>query len=214
MARGRGAAHDLRRSELIAATVTVASEDGVGAVSLTTVATRAGVSPGRVQYYFPTMDELLYAAFEKVNLQSSQRIAEVLGCSPHSAPPHRALAVVLTQLIPHDEVTRAHMHFRQSFTALALRHDGIAELLRERYRYLHHEDLGELIRRGMRAGSVSADIDPVAIAIRLAALAEGLAYYVLIDATSSGDAQEQLLAAVDDVFTRCDSDDRCKSGRR
>jgi len=49
---------------------------------------------------------------------------------------------VLTELIPHDEPSRAHLQFRQSFTALALHHDDIADRLRGQYHQLHHRDLG------------------------------------------------------------------------
>ena len=194
--RGAGAAHGQRRGEVIDAVLAVAAARGVPAISQASVATAAGVSPGRVQYYFPTMTDLLAAAFDRVNAASSARIIAKVGGDLHAAAPRRVLSVVLTELIPHDEPTRAHLQFRQSFTALALQHDDIAARLREQYHQLHHHDLAELIRRDQDGGAIATDTDPVQAATGLAALAEGLAYYVLIGAVDADAARGQVLDAI------------------
>ncbi|MDN5917913.1 MAG: TetR family transcriptional regulator C-terminal domain-containing protein [Pseudonocardia sp.] len=160
------------------------------------VAAAAGVSPGRVQHYFPTMADLLGAAFDQVNAASSARIRDAVGGDLDAAPARQVLEVVLTELIPHDEATRAHLQFRQSFTALALHHEDIAARLRDQYHHLHHRDLGSLIRRDQAAGLSDATASPETVATCLAALAEGLAYYVLIGAVAADAARDQVLAAV------------------
>jgi len=194
--RGAGAAHEQRRSEVIDAVLAVAAAHGVPAVSQASVAAVAGVSPGRVQHYFPTKAGLLGAAFDRVNAASSARITEKVGGDQHAVAPRHVLSVVLTELIPHDEPSWAHLQFRQSFTALALHHDDIAARLREQYRRLHQHDLAELIRRDQRAGAIDPAIVPETAATSLAALAEGLAYYVLIGAVAADTARDQVLAAV------------------
>lgn len=194
--RGAGATHEQRRGEVIEAVLAVAAAHGIPAVSQANVATAAGVSPGRVQHYFPTMGDLLGAAFDHANAASSARIRDLVGGDLGSAPARRVLEVVLTELIPHDEPSRAHMQFRQSFTALALHHEDIAARLRGQYRRLHHHDLAELIRRDQHDSAIDPAITPERAATSLAALAEGLAYYVLIGAVAATEAREQVLDAV------------------
>ena len=198
--RGVGAEHDQRRADILAAVRAVAADQGIAAVSQSVVAAAAGVSPGRVQHYFPTKNDLLEATFAELNDASSARIAELVGTDLGQAPPRRVLETVLGELIPHDEPSRAHLQFRQAFTALALHHGAVAEQMRERYRRLHHHDLADLVRRDQRTGRIDADVEPVAVAIRLAALAEGLAYYVLIEVIGPEVAQEQLLAEVTALY--------------
>lgn len=194
--RGLGATHEARRAEVVEAVLAVAAARGVPAVSQASVAAVAGVSPGRVQHYFPTMTDLLGAAFDQINAASSVRIRAAVGGDLDSAPPRQVLEVVLTELIPHDERGRAHLQFRQSFTALALHHEDIAARLRGQYHQLHHHDLAALIHRDQQVGRIDPSATPATAATSLAALAEGLAYYVLIGAVSAAEARDQVLAGV------------------
>jgi AcrR family transcriptional regulator len=197
--RGPGAAHEDRRSELVDAALAVTAEHGISGVTQARVAAAAGVSAGRVQHYFPTMTALLTEAFDRLNAASSARIRELVGEDLDSAPPRRVLEVVLTELVPHDAATRAHLQFRQSYTALALHHDDVAARLREQYRRLHDDELAGLVGRDPLITTPAA---PDRVATGLAALAEGLAYYVLIGVLDPEQAREQVLAAVDALYGR------------
>jgi len=186
---------------VVDAVLAVAGARGVPAVSQASVAAAAGVSAGRVQHYFPTMTDLLGAGFDQVNAASSARIRDAVGGDLDAAPARRVLEVVLTELIPHDDVTRAHLQFRQSFTALALHHEDIAARLRGQYQQLHHDDLAPLIRLDQHGDLVAPSITPETAATSLAALAEGLAYYVLIGVVPADAARGQVLAAVNALYT-------------
>ncbi len=168
------------------------AERGLGAVSLAAVAAQAGVSGGRVQHYFRTKQELIEAAFERANQLATARIEAHSGIDD----PGVLLRVVLTQLIPHDAVTELHMRVRQSFTALGLADDAIAARLRSQYADLHRR-LAELIAAEQAGGCISAGTDPHAAAASLVALAEGLAYYVLIGVTPAKRAHEAVLTALE-----------------
>ncbi|MEU4377130.1 TetR family transcriptional regulator C-terminal domain-containing protein [Pseudonocardia alni] len=185
---------------MVDAVLAVAAARGVPAVSQASVAAAAQVSPGRVQHYFPTMTDLLGAAFDQINTASSARIRAAVGGDLDAAPPRRVLEVVLTELIPHDEPSRAHLQFRQSFTALALHHEDIATRLRSQYHQLHHRDLAALILRDQQSGLIPSTTAPKTAATSLAALAEGLAYYVLIGAVAAADASAQVLDAVAQLY--------------
>lgn len=80
--------------------------------------------------------------------------------------------------------------------AIALHHAAVADRLRAQYHQLHHDDLAGLVRRDQEDGRISNEAEPVPTAIRLAGLAEGLAYYVLIDVLDAATARAQLLGEV------------------
>lgn len=187
--RGPGAHHQQRRTEIADAVLAVVSEQGLAAVSQSEVAARAGVSPGRIQHYFPAKQELIEAAFDRGNALSSARIAAK---TAQDAPVREALTIVLTELIPHDDVTRAHMRIRQSFTAAALADEAIAARMRVDYTRFHRQ-IAALLRDGGAA-------DPEATAVALIALAEGLAYYVLIGVSTPEAARDRVLIAIADAW--------------
>ncbi|PSK90190.1 TetR family transcriptional regulator [Murinocardiopsis flavida] len=197
--RGPGIRHDVRRREIADAVLEIVAEHGLASVSLSAVAARAGVSPGRVQHYFPAKDGLIAAAFDRGNALSSARISALVGSDPGSAAPRDVLSAVLTELIPHDPATRAHMRVRQAFAAFALSDEAIAARLRTEYARLHRR-LADLLRRDQDAGRAPASLEPDTAAVGLTALAEGLAYYVLIGVGSCDAAREQVRAAVDAAY--------------
>jgi AcrR family transcriptional regulator len=194
--RGRGAHHDERRREIADAVLAVVADAGLAAVSLNEVAAKARVSAGRVQHYFRSKTELIGAAFERGNALAAARIRNLVGEQDlDAADPRTVLTTVLTQLLPHDDATRTHMRVRQFFNAQALADPAIADQIRDRYDTFHR-DLADLVAR----------IDPSLAdraeqtAVRLAALTEGLAYYVLIDACSTTAARDLLLAELAKVL--------------
>lgn len=194
--RGPGQQHDTKRAAILAAVQEIAAGRGIAAVSQATVAVEAGISPGRVQYYFPSKTALLHAAFTALNDASRDRIRELVGGDLDQAEPRFVLETVLTQLVPGDAETRAHLQFRQAYTSLALHHDEIAAELRAQYAGLHRRELADLIRREQQTGRIHLAADAESTAVRLAALAEGLAYYVLIDAVPADKARDLVLADV------------------
>jgi AcrR family transcriptional regulator len=197
--RGLGAQHEARRREIADAVLAVVAERGLPAVSLTEVAAQAGVSAGRVQHYFPTKRRLIEAAFDRGNELSSARIRSLVGEDLASAEPRAVLTTVLTELIAYDAETRAHMRVRQSFTALALTDEAIAQRMRAEYTRFHGQ-VADLVARDRDAGLVSIAVDPGQAAIDLVAHAEGLAYYVLIGLTDPEAARDRVIAAIAGLY--------------
>lgn len=54
-------------------------DDGYAAVTYRAVAAKAGVTSALVQYYFPTLDELLVATIRRRSEENLQRLQEALG---------------------------------------------------------------------------------------------------------------------------------------
>jgi AcrR family transcriptional regulator len=75
------------RAAIILAAEDVICEDGYAAASTRRVATRAGLKPSLVHYYFPTTDDLLLAVFERGAALSDAMIEAAL----ESDDPVRAL---------------------------------------------------------------------------------------------------------------------------
>ena len=64
-------------------------ETGYAAVTYRAVAAKAGVTPGLVQYYFPTLDDLFVAAIRRRSEQNLERLADAL--RTHADQPLRVL---------------------------------------------------------------------------------------------------------------------------
>ncbi|WP_235854143.1 TetR/AcrR family transcriptional regulator [Nonomuraea aridisoli] len=193
--RGPGAHHERRRAEIADAVLAIVADRGLTAVSLTEVAAQAGISPGRVQHYFPAKRQLVEAAFDRGNELSSLRIRERVGNELDAADPRLVLTTVLTELIPYDATTEAHMRVRQSFQAFAFADETIAARLRVLYARFHRQ-MADLISKEQESGRVRADLDAAGVALVLVALAEGLAAYVLTGVTPAGVARDRLLAEI------------------
>ncbi|MBS2534637.1 TetR/AcrR family transcriptional regulator [Catenulispora sp. NF23] len=71
-AGGRGSLAADRRTELLDRLAEVIAENGIEGVSIRTLASRADVSIGTVQYYFATKDELLRAVWLHVREQAAR----------------------------------------------------------------------------------------------------------------------------------------------
>lgn len=198
--RGPGAHHDQRRQEIADAVLAVVADQGLAAVSLTSVAARAGVSAGRVQHYFPSKQQLLTAAFNRGNALNTARIRARLGQDLDTAAPRDVLTAVLVELIPHDEATTAQLRVRHAFGAQALSDPTIAARLRQMYADFHHQ-FAELLRRDQADGRVPTTYDADDTAAGLAAHAEGLAYYVLIGNVDPDAARRQIHAALDRIYS-------------
>jgi len=112
-----GAESSATRALILAAAEKLIREEGYASVSTRRVASRAGLKPSLVHYYFPTTDDLLVAMSRRGAEESDRMIAQAL----QSDDPIRALWTFLTDpsriamalefmaLANHREAVRAHM---------------------------------------------------------------------------------------------------------
>ncbi len=77
-ARRVGAETSKTRDQLLDCVERIMLEKGYAAVSYHAVATSAGVTPGLVQYYFPTLDDLFVAAIRRRGEQNLRRVTAAL----------------------------------------------------------------------------------------------------------------------------------------
>jgi AcrR family transcriptional regulator len=81
-ARRVGAESSKSRDKLLDCVERLMLEKGYAAVTYRAVATKAGVTAGLVQYYFPTLDDLFVAAIRRRSGQNIQRLSAALDARP------------------------------------------------------------------------------------------------------------------------------------
>lgn len=146
------------RSLLLDATEALMREEGYAAVSSRRVASRAGLKPQLVHYYFRTMDDLFLAVFRRRTDEGLARHADALA----SDQPLRALWEVSRD----PEGTAIIMEF----SALANHRKVIAAEI-QRYGERLREMQAEAIGRRLAARGVDAQLyPPEAVAILMTSL--------------------------------------------
>lgn len=107
-------------------------EEGYAELSIRKIATRAGIRPGHLQYYFPTKQEVVRALLERYLERATKglegRRAEMAG-----AAPERRLDAVLDAILA-EQRDPDHCRFFWELWALAARDPEVAEAMQHFYR--------------------------------------------------------------------------------
>lgn len=165
--------HATRRREIAAALWRVAARDGVGAVSVRTVAAESGWSPSAIRHYFSTQSELLTFAMSAASERISDRIdtAATGGDGPRPVAEAR-----LEEVLPLDDERRVDALVWLTFVA-QLQHDPALRPLADEF----HRRLRGLCRTALEtlrdAGLVAEGLDLRTETDRLHALLDGLALH-------------------------------------
>ncbi|WP_226829346.1 TetR/AcrR family transcriptional regulator [Brevibacterium sp. Marseille-P9724] len=148
------------------AAITVIAERGFDVVSVRSAAAAAGMSPGAVQYHFPSRQRLLQAAFQRsVQRQDARVLAADRDVSSKRSP--------LRELLPIGPEQREDALAWVAFGAAASTRPWLAELYRRELDSFR-EKLEEAFASGVESGELRADLD-VSLAARLVtALVNGL----------------------------------------
>jgi len=180
--------------DLTGAVIDVVVEQGLDAVSIRTVARRAGVSIGTVQYHFATKDDLLLAAYARAIDQVVARAADLP--DPEVAPAAYVRAL-LRELLPLDARREAELRVALAFTARSVHSPRLAEL------YAHaYGALVDAVAHGLQRAVPG--IDARGAATQAVALADGLAWHALCAPSALGaDAAAAALDAhLDGILAR------------
>ncbi|KAA0927870.1 MULTISPECIES: TetR/AcrR family transcriptional regulator [Rhodococcus] len=97
-------------NRLLEGVLTVLAEQGVGALSVRSVAAAAGVSPAQVQYYYRTKTELVRAGFEYAGTQFLEDVA--------AAQPNTLMDVV-RQWLPLDDSRERRARVWLAYTTIS-----------------------------------------------------------------------------------------------
>ncbi|MGO4301363.1 TetR/AcrR family transcriptional regulator [Leifsonia sp. RAF41] len=162
-----------RRAELAAAARDLALADGLAAVTLRSVAARAGVTPALVAHYHPAMDQLVASAFTAV---VGAELAEVRALQQEAGSPERRLSALLSTLLDgsRDDVTVVWVEA----WALGRRNEALAEAVRDQMDAWQAHIHG-VIADGVAAGVFVTD-DAAAAAWQLLGMIDGLNAQALV----------------------------------
>ena len=163
-----------RRRELSDALWRIVRRDGMHAVTVRSVAAEAGVSPGMVQHYFRTQDELIEFAMAEALEQMLERVARIDLSRPD---PESALAA-MEEVVPLDHQRRAEAQVWLAM--LSRRHSGPAlEQQNVRVDSTLANGIRSVLQLMLDAGIIPADRDLGVETVRLHALIDGLSLHAL-----------------------------------
>lgn len=160
----------VRRPEILAATVDLLREEGLWSVRVSDVAERAGTSPAGVIYYFGTKDELFKAAIADADASFYATVWPELDRLQTGV---ERLAWLFVRSSRSDWV------LWMDLWVYARRHPELLDTQRgfaERW----WATIADVVRRG-QAGNEFGPGDPEALAVRLAAVTEGLAVHMVLE---------------------------------
>jgi len=169
------------RAVIIRAVWQVIAENGMGAVSMRHVATAAGISVGKIQYWFATKDELLTASLDAMLSGAAQLHA----AAAEGVDDREALWHLIAHPILRAETSGPGMSVFYQYVA-GINRPALACMLADAKDGAETEATRLLGRIAPGLG------DPRTAARSLIATADGLALRVLIGGLSTTEAEEAL----------------------
>lgn len=176
---------DRRREDLAEAVWNVIRERGVGALSVRTVATEAGLAVGSLRHVFPTRSELVVFSAELMIRRATERIAAV----PRSGDLEDDALALLTELLPLAPDSRAELEVNLALIAEA---PAVPELIPVRDQATR--ELADFCRSMAAAllmgaaGRGRPEVDAERAGRRLHALVDGLSLHLLADSADADPA--------------------------
>ncbi|MFI8325011.1 TetR/AcrR family transcriptional regulator [Streptomyces sp. NPDC085529] len=170
-----------QRRQIGAALLRLAGEEGLDQVSVRTVAAASGRSPGAVQKYFRSKEDLLLFASEL----AGERIERRMGSVDPGLPLRAALRELILTTLPLDQERRAETAAQLAFAVHAAHHPRLAEVRQRVDRELRDALAHRLAAAGSPLPGPAADA--------LIAVSDGLALRLLY----TPDEAPPLLAALD-----------------
>jgi AcrR family transcriptional regulator len=163
-----------RRESILAAANEVFAAQGFYGASLSSIATRVGLSEPGLLHHFPSKEHLLLELLQLRNDHDAERIARALA-------DHTAFVDAMLDLCRENQATAGLVRL---FTILAgesvdLEHPA-HEWMVARYRELRRRIVARL-ESERAAGRIRADIDAVALAPQIIAMFDGLQLQWLLD---------------------------------
>ncbi len=161
-----------RRSEIVAVASRLAGETGFGGVTLRQVARAAGVTPGLVSHYFPTVELLLAEAFEQAMSSQMRDMFETVRRQENAVDRMR----VFLRLNLDEQ--RDGQYLLWAHACLLGRDQPLLRDVVVRFLDTWDDELEKVIREGVAAGDFNPH-DPRKAAIHISALLDSFASHVI-----------------------------------
>ncbi len=160
----RSSSDELRRRQLIAATIETMAESGFGAATLAEIGSRAHVSAGLISHYFADKDGLLEATLRSLASRLSRGVSDRLKAA--TTPRQRIQAVIDATLAPEE------FDPRTCSVWLAFWGQAIHSARLKRVQHVYQQRVRSNLRHALAQLVPAADSDRLAIG--LAAMIDGL----------------------------------------
>jgi TetR/AcrR family transcriptional repressor of bet genes len=121
--------HEKQKADIAEAVWRLAERGGLESVSVREVAAEAGVSNGRVQYYFPNKEAMLLHGLRLAQRRMEGRVRQRLEQLPEPVDGESVLRAVLDEMLGDDPDTRRAIRVSIAYQGRALEDEHIAELL-------------------------------------------------------------------------------------
>ena len=121
--------YEKQKADIAEAVWRLAARAGLESVSMREVATEAGVSLGRVQYYFPNKDAMLLYGLQLAQGRMEGRVQQRLKQLPKPVDAESVLRAVLDELLGDDPDTQQVIRVSVAYHGRALEDPYIAEVL-------------------------------------------------------------------------------------
>jgi AcrR family transcriptional regulator len=169
-----------RHREILDAAARVITERGLAETRISDIAEAAGVSPGLILYYFESKDRLLSEALTYANDQFYLRASREIRRIPSARDQLRRLIdLSVPGLLPEYGRLDEWALWIEVWVR-ALRDEEMAkdrEVLDQRWR----AQIAEIVRGGQTSGEFTAEQTAEELALRLAAMIDGLAIQVIMN---------------------------------
>ncbi len=164
---------DQRREQLAEAVWTTIRARGIGAVSVRTVASEAGVAVGSLRHVFPTRAELLQFSAELMIHRATERLVS----TPPSGDVVTDVLAILMHLIPLEPDSRAELEVNIALIAEAPALPELVPIRDHAYRQLRVlcEHLVADLATGLDEAAIARE------ARRLHAIVDGIALHLLME---------------------------------
>ena len=182
-----------RSAEIADAARQVALEQGLAAVTLRSIAARAGVAPALVAHYQPNMDALVASTFGTIVAAELAEVHDLVAALP---TPRERLALLLETLLDgtRDDVTVVWVEA----WALGRRNDALAETVR------HEMDDWRTLVQGIIEAGVAVDgfetDDAASVAWQLLGMIDGLNAHALVRWEDAADRGSRIGHAVEGML--------------
>ncbi|WP_330274278.1 TetR/AcrR family transcriptional regulator [Lentzea sp. NBC_00516] len=181
--------HEEKRRDLAEALFRIASTRGLQSVTLRAVAAEAGVSMFQIQYYFPTKEEMLRHAWQRITELGAERAGQRIAEAMRTGDERAVMRACLLAVLPTDERSRMLCAVQIAYFALDVTRGGQAPDQQAMMPYLVRllvDQLG-LARKRDR---VPSHLDLQLEADALATMTAGLLSAMLVDAYDAKQAEE------------------------
>ena len=178
-----------RRSDILDAALRVVLRDGIDGIRSQAVATEAGVSVALPHYYYPTLDDLTQALWERV--EEAERTRKQATLTGTGTPVERLRAFSRSAFEGSPEAVRERWMLRTEFQRRALFDPSLATQVRaaERRRL---DGLEAVVADAQATGEVPTEASPALIAARIAGALDGFGVMLLVDLVTPAEAAAAL----------------------